>query len=149
LPATPTARALTLVRNADPGVRRTSMQQPDAEKPALPPLPPPGGTPTTGDPSIAPPGGPEPGQQGRPDPELDDLRKKVDVRPDLTPGDYKASESKMAELSGLIMISDTKFNVNEETGLRREDTPYVLSIDQAFRLALINSRVYQFNLENI
>lgn len=55
----------------------------------------------------------------------------------------------MAELSGLIMISDTKFNVNEESGLRREDTPYVLSIDQAFRLALINARVYQFNLENI
>ena len=43
--------------------------------------------------------------------------------PDLKDEDYKASEALMAELSGLIMISDTKFNVNEESGLRARTPP--------------------------
>lgn len=156
-PAAATGRTLAQSRTRDTGVRRTAMQQPQPDTPTTPaPIPPgapsaarPVAPPDTGDPTIAPPGGPERGQTGGPDNSLRDLRQPVGPRPDLRAEDYKASESKMAELSGLIMISDTKFNVNEESGLRREDTPYVLTVDHAFRLALINSRVYQFNLENI
>lgn len=147
-PATAAGRTLAQSRTRDTGVRRTAMQQPQPDTPNAPAPIPPGAPPTTGDSTIAPPGGPEPGQR-RPDSELDDLRRRFNPRPDLTPEDYQASERKMAELEGLTKLSDINFNENEESGLRREDTPYTLTVDQAFRLALINSRVYQFQLENV
>ena len=41
------------------------------------------------------------------------------------------------------------FDEAEAAGLPRDSQPYVITMEQAFTLALINSRVYQFQLENL
>ena len=42
-----------------------------------------------------------------------------------------------------------KFNVAAAVGLPRNANPYVITLQQAFTLALINARIYQLQLENL
>ena len=84
-----------------------------------------------------------------PDPSNPDLSAPVNPRPDLTTEEYRASEAEGSELSGLLQTQQVDVNEAEAAGLPRGSRPYVLTIEQAFKLALINSRVYQFRLEQM
>jgi hypothetical protein len=54
-----------------------------------------------------------------------------------------------AELSSVLIPRIPKFNVAAAAGLPRNANPYVVTLQQAFTLALINARVYQLQLENL
>ena len=54
-----------------------------------------------------------------------------------------------AELSSVLIPKMAKFNVAAAAGLPRNANPYVVTLQQAFTLALINARVYQLQLENL
>jgi len=84
-----------------------------------------------------------------PDPINRDLSAPVNPRPDLTPGQYRASQEAGSEMAGLLVPDAIDFNEAEASGLPRNSRPYRLTMEQAFRLALINARVYQFQLENV
>jgi hypothetical protein len=149
-PAAPvTGRTVAQAGTRDPGVRRTALQQPPSNQPVPPSAAPPTQPQEPVAPGTEPPGGPAPNTDRQLDPILREFQQRENVRPDLTDDQYEASEAKMAELAGILVVADTKFNINEESGLRHDDTPYVLTVDQAFRLALINSRFYQFQIENV
>jgi len=134
-------------RARDPGVTIAAFQQtglpmpvpPPAAIPPAPTLPPPRDV-------MPPPIGmdPAPGVEGS------DLSAPVTPRPDLSPGQYRASEAMAgSELSGILVPGSQTFDEVEAAGLPTTITPYVITMNQAFTLALINARIYQFNLENI
>jgi hypothetical protein len=54
-----------------------------------------------------------------------------------------------AELSSVLIPRLPNFNVAAAVGLPRNANPYVVTLQQAFTLALINARVYQLQLENL
>jgi hypothetical protein len=68
-------------------------------------------------------------------------------RPDLTPDQFRASEALAAGMADILVPGAIDFNEPEAAGLPTNSRPYVLSMEQAFTLSLINARVYQFNLE--
>ncbi|WP_406699491.1 hypothetical protein V5E97_11560 [Singulisphaera sp. Ch08] len=49
----------------------------------------------------------------------------------------------------MLIPDEINFNEAEAAGLPRNSRPYILTMEQAFRLALINARFYQFQLENV
>jgi hypothetical protein len=59
------------------------------------------------------------------------------------------SPEQAAELSSVLIPKIPKFNVAAAAGLPRNANPYVVTLQQAFTLALINARVYQLQLENL
>ena len=159
----------------DPSLRRVAAQEtpspaqetpsPAQETPGSPRVTPlPGPAPSTGT-------GPEPGpnlpitqpeaEGGRtpflptppigmdPDPSNTDLSAPVNPRPGLTPEEYRESEAEGSELSGLLQTKPIDVNSAEAAGLPRNSRPYVVTAEQAFKLALINSRTYQFRLEQM
>jgi hypothetical protein len=132
----------------DSGVRRTAFQETQPPVPASPPTLQPleprvPTTPAPGTPPAA--TGPAPLE-----PSVRDLTQPVNPRPDLSPERYRASEEMgAAEMSALLNFGKIDFDIVTEAGFQKGDNPYVLTIDQAFRLALLNARVYQFNLEQI
>jgi hypothetical protein len=81
--------------------------------------------------------------------ENENLRAPVNPRPDLTPEQYKASEAEGTEMAGILIPGDITFEVAEASGLPKDSKPYVVTIEQAYALGLINARVYQFNLESV
>ena len=54
-----------------------------------------------------------------------------------------------AELSSVLIPKLPNFNVAAAVGLPRNANPYVITLQQAFTLALINARIYQLQLENL
>jgi len=109
--------------------------------PAVTPIP---AAPPSGD--IKPPlVGDDPGQPGG----GSDLSAPVNPRPDLRRDQRLASEAMASELSGILVPGAVNFNQAEAAGLPRQSDPYVITLEQAFTLALLNSRVYQFQLENV
>jgi hypothetical protein len=54
-----------------------------------------------------------------------------------------------AELAGVLIPKIPPFNVAAAAGLPRNADPYVVTLQQAFTLALINARVYQLQLETL
>ncbi|MFO0909666.1 MAG: hypothetical protein U0794_15190 [Isosphaeraceae bacterium] len=84
-----------------------------------------------------------------PDPSNRNLSQPENPRPDLSPDQYRASEAVASELAGILVPGAIDFNDAEAAGLPRGGLHYVLTMEQAFTLALINSRAYQFNLENV
>ena len=54
-----------------------------------------------------------------------------------------------AELSSVLIPRMPKFNIAAAAGLPRNANPYVVTLQQAFTLALINARIYQLQLENL
>lgn len=59
------------------------------------------------------------------------------------------SPEQAAELSSVLIPRIPKFNVAAAAGLPRNANPYVVTLQQAFTLALINARIYQLQLENL
>jgi hypothetical protein len=111
-------------------------------------------------PPSAPPATPPPLDQPRPrldtpsigmDPKPGDrdLSKPDNPRPDLTPDQYRASETLASEISSILVPGAIELNEAEAAGHPRSSHLYVVTMEQAFTLALINSRAYQFNLENV
>ncbi len=84
-----------------------------------------------------------------PDPSNRDLSAPVNVRPDLSPDQYRASEAMGSEMAGILIPGEIDFNEAEAAGLPRGSHPYVLTLEQSFNIALVNSRTYQNQLENI
>jgi hypothetical protein len=54
-----------------------------------------------------------------------------------------------AELSSVLIPRIPKFNVAWAAGLPRNANPYVVTLQQAFTLALLNARIYQLQLETV
>jgi hypothetical protein len=84
-----------------------------------------------------------------PNPINSDLAAPFNPRPDLTPEQYRASEAMTGEILSFLAPPKYEFNEAEAAGLPRDATPYVITLEQAFTLALINSRFYQFQLEQL
>ena len=65
------------------------------------------------------------------------------------PGPNPITPEQAAELSSVLIPRIPRFNVAAAAGLPRNANPYVVTLQQAFTLALINARVYQLQLENL
>ena len=59
------------------------------------------------------------------------------------------SPEQAAELSSVLIPRLPSFNVAAAVGLPRNANPYVVTLQQAFTLALINARIYQLQLESL
>src|SRR5262249_53952360 len=59
------------------------------------------------------------------------------------------NQEQAAELAGVLIPNIPPLNVAWAAGLPRNARPYVVTMQQAFTIALINSRVYQTQLENL
>jgi hypothetical protein len=66
-----------------------------------------------------------------------------------TPERFRAAEAAGSEMAGIFIPGEIDFNEAEAAGLPRGSHPFVITLEQSFNLALINSRTYQFNIENI
>lgn len=137
----------------DSGVRRAAFQETGLPEPVAPAtrqpepivVPPPGtasGAPAAPNPRRVP-------SDDKVDPNDPNLSAPVNPRPDLTPDQYRAAEAVGTEMSALLNFGPLDFDLATEYGLPRDSRPYLLTIDEAFRLALINNRAYQNNLENV
>ena len=134
----------------DDGIQRAAMQQgtgtqvPTQTIP-IPPLTPPPRSRTTdaNDPLVT------PRLPGDPNPKDDDLGAPVNPRRDLTPEENRAAEEKASSLAGLFVPENVAFDEAVQAGLRANSNPYILTMEKAFQIAIVNSRTYQFQLENI
>ena len=81
--------------------------------------------------------------------DINDLSKPIQPPPGQSPEQFRAGEALASQLAGILVPKSIDFNEAEAAGLPRGSKPYVISMNQAFTLALINSRVYQTNLETI
>ena len=89
---------------------------------------------------------------GDPRPVDPDLSKPVDPRirrPDLTPEQFKDAEEVASNLARMFVPEDIPMDEAIAAGLPSGSRPYVLTMEKAFQLALINARVYQFQLEQV
>jgi len=135
--------------NKDAGVKRVAMQGepvrtiPPQTQPISPLTPPPSTTTSPGDllrtPRIS----------GDPLPTDDNLSRPLNPRPDLTPEQYRESEEKGSGLAGLFVAENVPFDEATAAGLPIGSKPYVLTMEKAFQIAIVNSRTYQYQLENI
>jgi hypothetical protein len=142
----PALQAQTRKIRKDPGVLLAAYQETGLPMPVLPPAPQPSGTPTRRPRRDL--QTPEIGQD--PDPQEGiDLTQPVITRPDLTPEEAREAEGKGAEMAGILITEEIHFDEAEAAGLRKGTRPYVVTIEQAFALGLINARIYQTNLENL
>ncbi len=145
----------------DNGVRLTAMQAPATAPlpaqvpPAQPPANRPGQQPA---PPVAPPSPEDPNADPLRTPripgdtgprEIQDLNAPVLPRPDLGPRGNAEAESKGSEVSGLLGTGQIDLVESEAIGLPKEAKPYRVNMAQAVTLALINARVYQYQLETL
>ncbi len=132
----------------DEGVRLAAFQDPARPapgqlKPIDPLYPPPSTTTAPRDPL----GSPKVPQDPRAvDP---DLAAPTNPRRDLTPGQYRESEEITSNLAKMFVPQDVPFDEAIAAGLPTTSRPYILTMEKAFQVGLINSRYYQFQLENI
>lgn len=133
----------------DDGIKRAAFQEPAGSMPTqtvpISPLTPPprSRTSTPGDPIQV------PRLPGDPLPTDDDLGAPVRPRRDQTDEEYREGEKKASSLAGLFVPSNVPFDEAVQAGLRTGSNPPILSMEKAFQIALVNSRTYQFQLENI
>ena len=130
-------------QSVDKSVHAAAFQDTGLPKPTAPPASPiqPAGEPTRDIPT------PSIGMD--PDPINTDLSAPVNTRPDLSADDAKNAESKASELAGILVPGAIDFNEAEAAGYPRNSKPFIISMEQAFQLALINSRLYQSQLETL
>jgi hypothetical protein len=139
-------------RKRDLGVRLAAFQQTGIPLPAPPPVSP--ASPTGGGTAPAQPvqnlPAPPPVTLD-PNPTNPDLSAPANsnLRPDLSPEANRAAEAVGAEMAGILVPGAIDFNEAAAAGLPKTSRPYRLTIEQAFRLGLMNSRVYQFQLEQL
>ena len=136
-------------RTQDEGLKRVAMRQ-DPNRPMptptvpIDPLYPPPATTTNSADAIQ-----TPKILGDPLPVEGNLGAPVRPRRDLTPGEFRESEAKASNLAGLFIPDNTAFDEAEQAGLKANSKPSVLTMEKAFQIALVNSRGYQYQLENI
>jgi len=70
-------------------------------------------------------------------------------RSTLTPEERAESDESNEAIAGMLIPEAIDFNEAEAVGLPRDSRPYKITMEQAFKLALINARIYQFQLENV
>jgi len=144
----------------DVGVRRAAMQDParpmPIQSPPTAPTAPPAST-RTGDPLRPPPstttapGDPlqTPRIPGDPSPTDDNLALPSESRRDPGRMQGREAEIRAGALAGMFVPNDVPFDEAIQAGLPSGSSPYVLTMERAFELALMNSRPYQFQLENM
>ena len=86
---------------------------------------------------------------GDPFPITPDLKKPVGPPPGQTPGQFRDAEEIASTLAKMFVPEDIPMDEAIAAGLPSDSRPYVLTMEKAFELGLLNSRVYQFQLENI
>ncbi len=134
----------------DNGVRLTALQAPAARPdqqpgpPVAPPVAPPASEDVRTDPLRTP---RIPGDTGPR--EIQDLNAPVLPRPDLGPRGNAVAEAKGSEVSGLLGTGQIDLVESEAMGLPKDAKPYRVNLAQSVTLALINARVYQFQLEQL
>jgi hypothetical protein len=84
-----------------------------------------------------------------PDPINQNLSAPVDARPDLPPDEYQATEEATAGMAGILVAGTIDLDEAETAGLPPNSQVYLVNPEQALKLALINNRQYQFQLENV
>jgi len=63
--------------------------------------------------------------------------------------DVREIEANTASLARMFVPEDISFDEAVQAGLRAGSKPYVVTMEKAFQVALLNARVYQFQLENV
>jgi hypothetical protein len=145
-PADPRTRSA----KTDPGLRRTAAQE-------TPPPPTPAGTPSApAGPDQPVPRADSPGIQTKP---VDlDTQPNVDTReqiklPDRSAGmsgdRYQQAGAATAGLAGLLAPGNATFDETEAAALPKGSRPYIIDPALTLKLALINNRPYQYNIELI
>ena len=132
----------------DDAVRRVATQDPVTHMPTqVPPIdplyPPPATSTAPGDPLT------NPKIPQDPLPVDPNLAEPTTPRRDLTPEQYRESEENTSSLAKMFVPQEIPFDEATAAGLPSTSRPYILSMEKAFQLAIINSRPYQFQLENI
>ncbi len=132
----------------DDGVRRAAMQDPagpmPTQTPSTPAVPP-------QDPTTTPRSDPlqTPRLPGDPRPLDDDLSKPVAPPPGQTPDQFRQAEEISSKLASMFIPENIQMDEAIAGGLPANSRPYLLTMEKAFQLAIMNSRVYQFQLENM
>jgi Outer membrane efflux protein len=144
-----TQPASTPPSGKDDGVRRTTMQNPSnvmltqTIPPQQVPQLPPGRTTNPTDPLRT------PRLPQDPLPTDPDESRRLPARPDLSPEQYLQSEEIQSKLASMFIPENIPFDEAVAGGLPANSRPYLLTMEKAFQLALLNSRFYQFELENV
>ncbi len=129
----------------DGAVQRTSQQQPQPNAIPTGPLPgqAPGGADERSRRPIIPldPGQAQPGM-------ADPMRQRVNQMVPAGPGGV-FNQEQAAELASVLVPAIAPMDHAWAVGLPRRSRPYVVTMQQAFTLALLNARVYQLQLENL
>ncbi len=135
----------------DEGIRRAATQEPTRPMPTESPnnspvpIPPPSSSTTQGGriqtPRIS--GDPNPV-----DPNLSNSEDSRRNRARAFNDDFQAEEQ-ASNLARMFVPEDVNFDEAVAAALPSGSRPYVLSMEKAFQLALINSRYYQYQLENV
>ncbi len=144
----PPGQSSATQKKRDLGVTLTAFQQSGIALPVPPPIPGPSSTPAgPAAPPVnidVPPVGNDPAPRT-----INDLNEPAAPPPGQTRADQKAAEAIASELAGVLGTPSGEFNEAEAAGQPRNSKPYRLTMQQAFTLALINSRIYQTNVETV
>ncbi|MDG3003493.1 TolC family protein [Paludisphaera mucosa] len=124
------AKLASAAAASDPGVRRSSYQDSTQDRPLSP--------------APAIPLDPNPQEKDMADPNLPRPNQMVPGR-----GDGAFTEAQAAELSGILVPSIPELDEAIAAGLPSGYKHYKVNMQQAFTLALINSRFYQTQLETL
>jgi hypothetical protein len=148
---TPAARELAGRFGKDGELQRSSFQDPAAPMPTqtlpLAPDQPSARQPTNRNDPIQ-----TPRMPGDPLPTDPDLSQPVNPRvrrPDLNPEQFKDAEEVASNLARMFVPDPYPMDEAVAAGLPAGSKPYLLTMEKAFQLALLNSRVYQFSLEQV
>ncbi len=153
LPGQPTPGQQPLPRTVPPGpiapmpgagLRPRTRQAPSTTPGVAPPVAPPASEDLRSDPLRTP---RIPGDTGPR--EIQDLNAPVLPRSDLGPQGNAEAEAKGSAVEGLLGTGQIDLVESEAIGLPKEAKPYRINMAQAVSLALINARVYQFQLEQL
>ncbi len=133
----------------DSGVQRTGFQDPTQVPSTTPPT---ANPPRPGQAPVVSPDAP----QGRPADNLPTPSTPLDpnprdynlAQPPTAPGSVPGQKV-VGELEGLLIKEYVPLNEAEAAGLPRDTKPYVLTMEQAYTLGLINNRAYQSRLESV
>ncbi len=85
----------------------------------------------------------------------EDLPVQVDInegpigRPGITPEEMQAVNRTRASFASVLSPAFVEYNQATTTGLAANSQPYVVNPAQALQLALMNSRAYQYRIENM
>ncbi len=85
----------------------------------------------------------------------DDVPTRVDInagpigRPNITPEEMAEVNKTRASFASVLSPAFVEFNQATTTGLAADSKPYVVNPAQALQLGLMNSRAYQFRIENM